>query len=99
LGKRKISTQKKPKSKKSAALIFILLICFSIFLCLFVHELVNKLGTTGMRACLTKTTRERERERERRHRVGVTEDEEDEGEENKRINKQKEKMKINILMI
>jgi hypothetical protein len=63
--KEKSNTQKKPKSKKSAGLIFILLICFLIFLCLFVHELVNKLGTTGMRACLTKTTRERERERER----------------------------------
>jgi hypothetical protein len=57
--KEKSSTQKKLKSKKSADLIFIMLICFSIFLCLFVHELVNKLGTTGMGACLTKTTRER----------------------------------------
>jgi hypothetical protein len=97
--KEKSSTQKKLKSKKSADLIFIMLICFSIFLCLFVHELVNKLGTTGMGACLTKTTREREREK--RHRVGVRTKKTREGEreENKRIKKQKEKVKINILMI
>jgi hypothetical protein len=53
--KEKPSTQKKPKSKKIAGLIFILLLCFLIFLCLFVHELVNKLGMVGMGACLQTT--------------------------------------------
>jgi hypothetical protein len=62
--KEKPSTQKKPKSKKTTGLIFILLLCFSIFLCLFVHELVNKLGTTGMGGLLDEDN-ERERERER----------------------------------
>jgi hypothetical protein len=61
--KEKPSTQKKPKSKKTVGLIFILLLCFSIFLCLFVHELVNKLGTTGMGGLLDEDN-ERERERE-----------------------------------
>jgi predicted membrane protein len=86
LGKRKISTQKKPKSKKSAALIFILLICFSIFLCLFAHEF----GTTGMGACLTKTTKEREKQKKKKKKRmetkdGLCEDEEDERGREKKI--------------
>jgi cytochrome b subunit of formate dehydrogenase len=80
--KEKSSPQKKPKSKKSAALIFILLICFSIFLCLFVHELVNKLGTTGMGACLTKTTKEKKKKKKRQT---WCEDEEDKRGREKKI--------------